>query len=123
MDKQYWLNWLNAKYDSGPARRPQDQTVNTYAYNLAWLAARMDGFADGRVPTPEDVVTYMDTNDVKNGRRGQSYTAMKVYHNCCGERNCSHRYRRNDMSMAKKEEFARRCLHSAAVNDIYRKLD
>ena len=94
MNVAYWLKFLNEKYAT-QATKPTDGTIRTYAYNLAWLAARMDGFSmkgTGTVPTPEDVVTYMDTNDVANARRGQSYTAMKVYHNCCGERNCSHRY-------------------------------
>ena len=95
MNRKYWTQFLNDKYAAGHGNRPSDSTVRTYAYNLAWLAARMDGFSmrgTGTTPTPEDVVAYMDENEVKNSRRGQSYTAMKVLHNCCNERNCSARY-------------------------------
>ena len=67
-------------------------TLRTYAYSLKWLSDRIDGFEDDKYPSPETVIDYMDKNSIKPSRRMGSYTAMKVLHNCKGEKSCSDKY-------------------------------
>ena len=73
---------------------PTDPTLKTYAYSMAWLAKRMEGFdaETAMVPEPQKILDYMETNKVKNGRRVASYTALKVFHNCKKEQTCSKAY-------------------------------
>ena len=53
-------------------------SIRTYCYNLCWLARRMDGFGEDKVPSAEEVIKYMDENNVPLRRRQMSYSAMKV---------------------------------------------
>ena len=82
-----------------------DSTVRTYCYNLCWVAARMDGFTEEDVPSPEAVIGYCERNDVPSNRRQLTYSSMKVLHNA-----------RNEPELSKKYAIplvdARRALHA-----------
>ena len=93
MDATFWRTQLSV------CEGLSENTIKTYGYSLAWLAKRMDQFEandTGRleitVPTPEQVIDYMDSNKVGHSRRMLSYTAMKVWHNCRGEKADSSKY-------------------------------
>ena len=87
MDGKFFIAYLKDMCQVAP------NTVRTYGYSLAWLAKRIEGFlvreGEGRtvveIPTPEQVIDYMDRNKVGETRRMLSYTAMKVWHKCHGE--------------------------------------
>ena len=84
-DKAYFLQELENVDVSASTKR-------TYAYNLAWMATRMDEWETG-TPTSEQVIGYMTDNNVNASRRMNSYTAMKVLHNCRNEPECSECYK------------------------------
>jgi hypothetical protein len=84
-DKTYFLKELERCQVS-------ENTRKTYAYNLAWMAKRMDEWETG-TPNCEQVIGYMTDNKVSAARRMNSYTAMKVLHNCRGETDCSQHYK------------------------------
>ena len=71
---------------------PADSTLRTYAYSMAWLAQRIDGFEGEAVPDADVILKYMEDNKVSNQRRLSSYTALKVWHNCRSEADCSKKY-------------------------------
>ena len=56
-------------------------SIRTYCYNLCWLAKRMDGFGEETFPPAEDVIKYMEENEVGWKRQQMSYSAMKVLMN------------------------------------------
>jgi hypothetical protein len=84
-DKNYFLNELST-IEVSPT------TKKTYAYNLAWMATRMDEWETG-TPDSEQVIGYMTDNNVGMARRMNSYTAMKVLHNCRNEPESSEHYK------------------------------
>ena len=67
-------------------------SVRTYCYNICWLAKRMDGFTETEVPKPEDVLKYMEDNEVLLKRRHMSFSSMKVLHNARNEPALSKQY-------------------------------
>lgn len=84
---------------------PSDSTLKTYAYSLAWMAERIDGFNGDKVPDCDTIMKYMNGNKVAHSRRLSSYTALKVWHNCHGEKDCSSKYC-TPLILAKREQDA-----------------
>lgn len=79
-----------------PGRRgrvPSQQTLKQYAYQLRWIAQRLDGFETGKtVPSPEDVLDFMEKTKVSDARRKNVYVAMKMWHTGCEECSCCEKY-------------------------------
>ena len=79
-----------------PGRRgriPGPTTIRQYGYSLRWINQRMDGFVVGeKVPCPEDVLDYMETAKVDEGRRKNVYVAMKMWHLAKGNTSCCEKY-------------------------------
>lgn len=92
-----WFNELCSKKcigcseDRVPTESP---TLRNHAYNIAWLARRMDGFDSEKllVPEPEKVIDYLSTAKVSCERKSNSYSAMKVWHRCHEQANESMKY-------------------------------
>ena len=97
-----YIEWLKEKMcDSDKC--PSDSTLKTYAYSLAWMADRIDGFTKDKVPDCETIMKYMNGNKVPHARRLASYTALKVWHNCNGDKDCSKKYC-TPLILAKREQ-------------------
>ena len=66
-------------------------SIRVYSYSLKWLAERIDGFGTGpgakiQIPPAEEIVKYMEENNIALKRRQNSYSAMKVIHNALGNK-------------------------------------
>ena len=84
---------------------PTDNTLRTYAYSLSWMADRIDGFNGSKVPDCDTIMKYMNGNKVSHSRRLASYTALKVWHNCNDEKDCSRKYC-TPLILAKREQLS-----------------
>ena len=97
-----YMAWFKEKLCDSE-KCPSDSTLKTYAYSMAWMAKRIDGFTKDNVPDCETIMKYMDGNKVKTTRRLASYTALKVWHNCKGEKDCSSKFC-TPLILAKREQ-------------------
>ena len=96
---------------------PSDSTLKTYAYSMNWMLQRIEGFTFAKPADCDTILKYMNGNKVKSTRRLASYTALKVWHNCHGEKDCSKKYctplvlakREQDAHYAKQERSDHQC--------------
>lgn len=111
-----WYNELCAKKDCHCNRSPLDRTLLAHAYNIAWLADRIDGFDAEKltVPDPEVIMGYLDDSKVSNARKGTSYSAMKVWHRCHNQQDYRNQYNPHLME-------CHRCQNSEAVKQLRNK--
>ena len=89
-----WYNELCSKKECHCNKAPLDRTIKNHAYAMAWLAERIDGFDEDelKVPEPEAIMSYLDGAKVTNGRKSNSYAAMKVWHRCHDEQDNRSKY-------------------------------
>ena len=59
-------------------------SIRTYCYNLCWIACRMDGFSETEIPPAEDIINYMEENQIPDKRRQSTYSSLKVLLNAKG---------------------------------------
>ena len=102
-----WYDELCDKKECNCKKAPLDRTLKNHAYAIAWLAERIDGFDvdELKVPEPESIMSYMDGAKVSNGRKSNSYAAMKVWHRCHDEQDKREQYNSHLME-------CNRCQHS-----------